>query len=358
MSIAIVTGSCGLVGSAAVAHFSALGMEVIGIDNDMRAEFFGAEASTRWKREELAQIPTYQHHAIDLRDFAAIHRIFRRYQSDIALVIHAGAQPSHDWAAQNPTTDFEINAVGTLTMLEATRIWAPQSVFIFLSTNKVYGDMPNLLPLIEYQGRWDISEAHEFFNGITEELTIDDSMHSLFGVSKLSADLMVQEYRNYFGMKTGVFRCGCLSGANHSGAREHGFLSYLMRSAIEGRPYTIYGYKGKQVRDNLHSHDLMEAFSAFFSDPESDPEDVGAVYNLGGGRESNCSVLEAIDIAQNIVGDEMQLAFAGHRRGDHIWWITSNARFQERYPSWRVHWNVHTILKEIYLANRERWCRK
>jgi CDP-paratose 2-epimerase len=361
VSVAIITGSCGLVGSEAAQHFSSLGLEIVGIDNDLRAELFGVEASTLWMREELEhRIPRYQHNSIDLRDLPEIHRVFRRYERDISLVIHAAAQPSHDWAAKNPSIDFNVNALGTSILLEATRTWAPEAVFIFLSTNKVYGDMPNYLPLIEHPSRWEIATTHQFYEkGISEELSIDDSMHSLFGASKLAADLLVQEYRQYFGMRTGCFRCGCISGPNHSGAQLHGFLSYMMLCAVQAKPYTIYGYHGKQVRDNLHSADLMEAFAEFFADPDRDAEDVGCVYNMGGGRDSSCSVVEALQLCQQITGHELVTSYAEPRRGDHIWWITDTSRFRERYPRWRVRHDSRAILEEIFCSNQKRWeCRQ
>src|SRR5271170_5668464 len=257
MSVAIITGSAGLVGSEAVAYFAARGLEVVGIDNDMRAEFFGKEASTRWVRDRLrADVRHYRHHEADIRDTQAIETIFARYGSDISLVIHAAAQPSHDWAASNPTMDFTVNANGTSVMLEATRRFAPEAVFIFMSTNKVYGDRPNELPLLEMQTRWEYDDP-AFTDGISEEFSIDRSKHSLFGASKLAADVMVQEYGRYFGMRTCCLRGGCLTGPNHSGVEQHGFLSYLVKCNLERRRYRIFGYKGKQVRDNIHSVDVV-----------------------------------------------------------------------------------------------------
>ena len=352
MSVAIITGSAGLVGSEAVAYFAALGMEIVGIDNGMRAEFFGESASTRWVRERLKrEIPTYQHFEVDIRDAAGISQIFQRYRDDIALVIHTAAQPSHDWAASDPTMDFTVNANGTSVLLEATRKFAPDAVFIFTSTNKVYGDLPNFLPLQELETRWEIDPAHEYANGIPERLSIDQTLHSLFGASKVAADVLVQEYGGYFGMKTVCFRGGCLTGPNHSGTQLHGFLAYLMKCAVTETPYTIFGYKKKQVRDNIHSADLIRAFHEFFKAPRS-----GQVYNIGGGRHSNCSMLEAISLSEQITGKPFHSCYVEeNRRGDHIWWISDLTRFQQHYPNWKQLYNVPQIMRQIFEANGERW---
>lgn len=278
MSVAIVTGSSGLVGSEAVGHFASLGLDVVGIDNGMRARFFGESASTQWMTERLRKdVAGFRHCDADIRDVEGIYRIFEEYGNEIELVIHAAAQPSHDWAAGDPFTDFSVNANGTSTMLEATRLYAPDAVFIYMSTNKVYGDRPNQLPLIEQETRWEIDSSHEYACGIPETMSIDNTLHSLFGASKLAADILVQEYGRYFGMKTTCFRGGCLTGPNHSGTMLHGFLAYLMKCAVTGTPYTIYGYKGKQVRDNIHAADLVQAFESVFRKPRS-----GEVYNIGG----------------------------------------------------------------------------
>src|SRR5437867_2457365 len=330
MTVAIITGSAGLVGSEAASYFASLGMEIVGIDNGMRAEFFGPEASTDWVRDRLcAELPRYRHYAIDIRDADAISSVFAHYGRDIALVIHSAAQPSHDWAASDPTVDFTVNANGTSTLLEATRRFAPDAVFIFMSTNKVYGDRPNQLPLIELDTRWELDPAHPYSAmGIPESMSIDQTMHSLFGASKVAADLLVQEYGRYFGMQTACFRGGCLTGPNHSGAQLHGFLSYLMKCTLTGAPYTVFGYKGKQVRDNIHSADLIRAFAAFYRAPRR-----GEVYNIGGGRASNCSMIEAIDLAQAITGRELDWTYREESRiGDHIWWISDLSRFQSHYP--------------------------
>ncbi|MGH7634788.1 MAG: NAD-dependent epimerase/dehydratase family protein, partial [Gemmatimonadaceae bacterium] len=271
MSVAIVTGSAGLIGSEAASYFAKLGMDVVGIDNDMRSVFFGAEASTSWKRGELERElgKRYTHVSADIRDATAINAVFAKYRNDIALVVHAAAQPSHDWAASDPVMDFTVNANGTLVMLEATRKYAAEAPFIFTSTNKVYGDTPNRLPLIELEKRWEIDPAHTYVNGIREDMSIDNTLHSVFGASKVAADVMVQEYGRYFGMRTACFRGGTLTGPAHSAAELHGFLAYLMRCVMEERTYNLYGYKGKMVRDAIHSHDVLTAFEAFFREPRS-----------------------------------------------------------------------------------------
>jgi CDP-paratose 2-epimerase len=353
MSVAIITGSAGLVGSEAVAYFASLGMDVIGIDNGMRANFFGEEASTAWVRERLcAEVPRYHHHDVDIRDVSGISRIFARYQGNISLIVHTAAQPSHDWAANHPTVDFTVNANGTSVLLEAMRQFAPYSVFIFTSTNKVYGDTPNLLPRVELKTRWELDPSHEYAEkGIPESMSIDRTTHSLFGVSKVAADLLVQEYGRYFGMKTACFRGGCLTGPNHSGTQLHGFLAYLMKCAVTEEPYTIFGYKRKQVRDNIHSADLIHAFHEFFKKPRS-----GEVYNMGGGRYSNCSMIEAISICEQITDRPLNWNYVEeNRRGDHIWWISDVSHFQEHYPQWRPGYDVPRILQEIYEFNCERW---
>jgi CDP-paratose 2-epimerase len=353
MSIALITGSAGLIGSEASRFFAGKGLDVIGIDNNMRQQFFGAEASTDWQRRQLeAELgKRYQHQNIDIRDSAGLEAIFSKYAADIQLVIHAAAQPSHDWAAQDPITDFTVNANGTLNMLEATRLHAPDAPFIFTSTNKVYGDTPNRLPLVEMEARYEIEAGHTYEGGIREDMSIDQSLHSLFGASKAAADLVVQEYGRYFGMKTAVFRGGCLTGPNHSGTQLHGFLAYLMKCAATETPYTIFGYKGKQVRDNIHSHDLIRAFDAFFAAPRS-----GEVYNMGGGRFSNCSMLEAIAMCEGITGKPMKFTLSDDARsGDHIWYISDLGRFQKHYPDWQLEYSVPAILKQIFEANDERW---
>jgi CDP-paratose 2-epimerase len=356
MSVVLITGSAGLIGSEAALFFADQGFEVAGIDNDMRRVFFGDEASTAWNRGQLERRlgRRYTHYDIDIRDRDAVFGLFERYRSNIGLVIHAAAQPSHDWAAREPLTDFTVNANGTLNMLEATRLHAPGAVFIFTSTNKVYGDTPNQLPLIELPERWEIDPSHTYAGGIREDMSIDHTLHSLFGASKVAADVLVQEYGRYFGMATACFRGGCLTGPNHSGAQLHGFLAYLMKCAATGTPYTVYGYKGKQVRDNIHSADLIRAFYAFFRAPRS-----AAVYNIGGGRRSNCSMIEAIRLCQQITARDLQWTYAETNRvGDHIWWISDLSLFESHYPDWRLEYDVPRILSEMYELNAERWRKK
>ncbi len=352
MSIAIVTGSAGLIGSEASKHFAGKGMQVIGIDNDMRSVFFGEEASTSRMSEELKQtLRNYKHYAADIRNRDEIFEIFKRYGSEIKLVVHTAAQPSHDWAAREPFTDFGVNAMGTLTMLEATRQFCPDAVFIFTSTNKVYGDIPNRLPLQELETRWEIDPSHAYTVGIDEHMSIDNTMHSVFGASKVAADVMVQEYGRYFGMKTACFRGGCLTGPAHSGTQLHGFLAYLMKCNVTRTPYQVFGYKGKQVRDNIHSYDLIQAFDAFFNAPRS-----AEIYNIGGGRFSNCSMIEAIGICEQITSTEMDWTYKeGNRMGDHIWWVGDLSKFQSHYPDWKLTYNIEAILRESYAINAERW---
>jgi len=352
MSVVVVTGSCGLVGSECVSHYAHLGHDVVGIDNDLRSHFFGPSASTAWVRERLErEHPNYTHHGIDIRDRGAIERVFDRYGRDIALIVHTAAQPSHDWAATDPPTDFSVNATGTLNVLECVRRSCPDAVFIFTSTNKVYGDTPNRLPLVELDERWELPPDHPSYGGIDESMSIDSCTHSLFGVSKAAADLLVQEYGRYFGMKTACFRGGCLTGPNHSAAMLHGFLAYLMRCVCTGTRYTVFGYKGKQVRDNIHSADLVAAFDVFFAAPR-----VAEVYNMGGGRACNCSMLEAIALSEEIAGRRLDYAIDPRPRvGDHIWYISDLGRFQAHYPSWRPRIGLRRLLEEIYEANVSRW---
>ena len=352
MSIAVITGSAGLIGSEAAAFFHEKGMSIAGIDNDLRSYFFGADASTAWKAGELkSKLHNYSHHTLDVRNSQRIFELFERLGRDISLIVHAAAQPSHDWAAKEPLTDFTVNANGTLVLLEAMRRYCPDAVFIFTSTNKVYGDKPNTLPLVELETRWEIEKTHPYFErGIDETMSIDDSMHSLFGVSKTAADLMAQEYGRYFGLKVGVFRGGCLTGPAHSAAELHGFLAYLAKCGVSGKPYTVHGYKGKQVRDNIHSFDLVNAFWHFYQKPRC-----GEVYNIGGSRHSNCSMLEAIRLVEDLSGKEMQYSISGQARmGDHIWWISDVAKFQKHYPGWEYAYDLRRMLSEIVDATAER----
>ena len=353
MSIAIVTGSAGLIGSEASRHFANQGLTVVGIDNDMRSEFFGDEASTRWQRQQLETElgDNYRHVDGDIRDDVLMNNLFTEFGNDIKLIVHTAAQPSHDWAARDPQKDFTVNANGTLNLLEATRHNCPDAVFIFTSTNKVYGDTPNSLPLIEKELRWEIDPSHNFNNGITEKMSIDSCMHSLFGASKVAADILVQEYGKYFDMKTAAFRGGCLTGPNHSGTQLHGFLAYLMKCTMTGTPYKVFGYKGKQVRDNIHSYDLIQAFDHFFRTPRS-----GEVYNIGGSRFSHCSMLEAIQICEEISGRKLDYTYEEtNRMGDHIWYVSDVSKFQDHYPQWSLTKDIRTILTEIYEHNTSRW---
>lgn len=346
MKVAIITGSAGLIGSESARFFSDKMDLVVGIDNDQRAYFFGSEASTDWSKRELEQtIQNYVHHSADIRDYAALQEIFKKYNTDIELVIHTAAQPSHDWASREPVTDFTINANGTLNLLELTRLHSPKAVFIFTSTNKVYGDTPNHLPLVELEDRWEIDASHPYYkNGIDETMSIDNSKHSLFGASKVAADVLCQEYGKYFGLNTGIFRGGCLTGPNHSGAQLHGFLSYLMKCAVTGAHYTVFGYQGKQVRDNIHAFDLVNMFYHFYRNPRQ-----GEVYNAGGSRHSNCSMKEAIRLCEEITGTKMNYSYSTENRiGDHIWYISDISKFKAHYPEWDYHFNLKNILEQIF----------
>ena len=344
MSVIIVTGSCGLIGSETVSFFAEKGFDVVGIDNNMRNSFFGADGSILWNKKRLQKLhKNYRHYFVDIRNQDKINSIFKKFNKDIALIVHAAAQPSHDWAAKDPTVDFGINAQGTLVMLEALRKFSPGAVFIFTSTNKVYGDTPNRLPLIENDQRFEISAGHKYYQGIDETMSIDNSLHSVFGASKVAADIMTQEYGKYFHLKTGVFRCGCLTGPAHSGAELHGFLSYLVKCAVTKRKYKIYGYKGKQVRDNIHSSDLVNAFDHYFKDPRC-----GEVYNIGGGRVSSVSILETIELCEKLTGEKFNYEYIDTNRvGDHIWWISDTTKFKTDYPSWNCKYCVEDIIKEI-----------
>jgi CDP-paratose 2-epimerase len=348
-NIAVVSGSAGLIGSETCKRFHREGFRVIGIDNDMRARFFGPEASTAGNKGQLqACLPNYQHEDLDIRDTGRVEDLFRRLGSSIQVVVHTAAQPSHDWAARFPQTDFRVNALGTLNLLEATRQHCPEAVFIFTSTNKVYGDTPNRLPLLELEMNYEIDSSHPYCAGIDESMSIDHTKHSLFGVSKTAADLLVQEYGRYFGMKTVCFRGGCLTGPGHAGTELHGFLAYLMKCTVTGLPYRVFGYKGKQVRDNIHSYDLVNAFWEFYKAPRS-----GEVYNIGGGRQSSCSILQAINACETISGRKLNWSYVEENRvGDHIWWISNVAKFQSHYPRWHYLYDLNAILGEIHGAAR------
>ena len=351
MPRAVVTGTGGLIGSEVSRHLDRLGFEVVGIENNMRASFFGADASTEPVSEALIRdCESFRREWLDIRDAEGVSALFASTPG-IELVVHAAAQPSHDWAASDPQTDFAINANGTINLLEATRSSCPDASFVFLSTNKVYGDTPNHLPLIEAGDRLDLEPDHPWWNGIDTSMSIDRSTHSLFGVSKAAADLAVQEYGHYFGMPTVALRCGCLTGPSHAGARLHGFLAYLMMCTATGTPYTILGYDGLQVRDNLHSLDVARAVEAFHRNPRS-----GAVYNLGGGRGNSISMREAVRLCEQVSGRELDARYSDTARpGDHRWWISSLAEFQADYPDWSAAINLRQIVADIHDQNVERW---
>ena len=352
MGTALVTGSGGLVGSESVRHLVEAGWDVIGFENDMRARFFGPEASTGRTTEQLVALyPEFRTLEVDVRDAGAIDRVFAENARRVELIIHTAAQPSHDWAARDPQTDFGINANGTLNLLEATRRHAPDASFVLISTNKVYGDLPNELPLQELETRLELPAAHRYFNGIDTSISLDRSTHSLFGVSKAAADLLTQEYGRYFGMPTVALRCGCITGPSHAGAMLHGFLAYLMKCTVTGEEYTVFGYGAKQVRDNIHSADLVAACMSYHRTPRP-----AGVYNIGGGRQSNCSMLEAIETCERIAGRELRWHLEDRARiGDHRWWISDLSEFNTVYPEWGLTYDVATILREIYDANVERW---
>lgn len=340
--VVLVTGSAGLIGSEAVRFFAKKGFKVIGVDNDSRKYFFGVAASTSWNKNKLKkEIKDYIHYDLDIRDQKKIEKLFKT--NKINLIIHVAAQPSHDWAAKEPLTDFTINALGTLILLESFRKYAPEAVFIFTSTNKVYGDNPNKLPLEELETRYELPKNHRYYKGIDESMSLDDTTHSIFGVSKVAADLMVQEYGRYFNLKTGVFRGGCLTGPAHSGAQLHGFLAYLVFSIVNEEEYTIFGFKGKQVRDNIHSYDVVNAFYHFYQNPKK-----GEAYNLGGSRHSNISVMEAIEKIEKITGKKSKIRYnSTNRIGDHIWYISDISKFRKDYPKWEYVYSADKILEEL-----------
>ena len=351
--IAIITGSGGLIGSAAARHFARGGLDVIGMDNDMRAYFFGPAASTAPTTAQLERAlgDAFTGVTLDIRDRDGLDRVFRAHRRRVALIVHCAAQPSHDWAAREPHTDFEINAVGTLNVLEAARAHCPDATFVFCSTNKVYGDLPNALPLAEHPTRWELPADHPYADGIPTAMSLDRSTHSIFGASKVAADVMVQEYGRYFGMPTVCFRGGCLTGPQHAGAQLHGFLAYLMRCTVSGTPYTVFGHKGKQVRDNIHAGDVVRAFAAFHRNPRP-----AAVYNLGGGRESNVSMLEAIELCEAIAGRKLQWELSDDARiGDHRWYVSDLGEFRRDYPGWALAHGIEDVLREIHAHNAERW---
>lgn len=338
----LVTGSAGLIGSESVKFFAELDFEVYGIDNDMRSYFFGKEGSTFWNKEILEKkYKNYKHFDFDIRDEREVEDLFKKVKFD--LIIHAAAQPSHDWAANEPLTDFSINATATLILLENFRKHSPNGVFIFTSTNKVYGDRPNSLPFIEMEKRYELPKGHQYYNGIDESMSIDNCLHSVFGASKVAADIMVQEYGKYFGLKTALFRGGCLTGPAHSGTSLHGFLAYLVRCIKTGRKYTIFGYKGKQVRDNIHSSDLVNAFYEVYKNPRH-----GEAYNMGGSRYSNFSILEAIEQIEKLLKKKGNIAYEDENRiGDHKWYISDVSKFKRHYPDWDFKINSQEILEDL-----------
>lgn len=346
MKVAIITGSAGLIGSQACDFFSEKGYKIIGIDNDMRAYFFGEGSSTKDSLESLkSKINDYEHYNIDIRDYQKLNEVFSKYSNDIDIVIHTAAQPSHDWAANEPLTDFSINATGTINMLEVTRLNCPKATFIFTSTNKVYGDTPNKSPYIqERESRWECVDDLGNPTSIDETMSIDNTKHSVFGASKVAADVMCQEYGKYFGMNVGIFRGGCLTGPNHAGAELHGFLSYLVKCIVNNKPYTIFGYKGKQVRDNIHSWDLVNMFWEFHQNPKQ-----GEVYNAGGGRDNSTSILEAIDTINRIAGTNWSnyTISEQNRIGDHIWYISDLRKFRTHYPNWNITIDLEETIKQM-----------
>lgn len=341
MKKVLVTGSTGLIGSESAKFFCEKDFEVYGIDNDMRSYFFGKEASTLWNKEKLEKYKNYNHYSFDIRDEKELEDVFKKHTFD--LIIHTAAQPSHDWAVKEPLTDFSINATATILLLENFRRYSPEGVFIFTSTNKVYGDRPNDLPLIEKESRFELRQNHQYYNGIDESMSIDDSTHSIFGASKIAADIMVQEYGRYFDLKTVVFRGGCLTGPAHSGAKLHGFLSYLVKSIAKGEKYSIFGYKGKQVRDNIHSYDLVNAFYHVYQSPKN-----GEVYNIGGSRFSNISILEAVEKIGKLLKKKAKITILDiPRKGDHMWYITDVAKFKSHYSDWKYVYDGDMILEEL-----------
>ncbi len=344
MKIALITGSCGLVGSESATFFSKKGFKIIGIDNNYRKVFFGKDGDISWLRSKLKkELKNYKHFNTDIRNFINLKKIFKKYKKNISLVIHAAAQPSHDWAKNKVFIDFDINAKGTLNLLELTRLYCPEAPFIFMSTNKVYGDNPNLLPLIEKKTRWEIKRNHKFKSGIDESMAIDNCTHSFFGASKSYADIIVQEYGKNIGLKTACFRAGCITGPKHSGAKLHGFLSYLVKTSLQSKKYFLIGYKGKQVRDNIHSNDLVSCFWEYYKKPG-----YGEVFNMGGGKYSNCSIIEALNMVENIAGIKIKKKILKQNRvGDHIWYISNTKKFKKKYPNWKQKFSTRKIITEL-----------
>tara|TARA_Y100000768_G_scaffold256698_1_gene195177 strand:- start:34 stop:1080 length:1047 start_codon:yes stop_codon:yes gene_type:complete len=344
MSVVLITGSSGLVGSESVNFFCKKGFDVIGIDNNLRRFFFGSEGSTLWvKNSLLKKNKSFKSYNIDIRNYEKLSKIFQKYKKQISLIIHCAAQPSHDYGKNYPIIDFNVNATGTLNLLELTKRYCYDAKFIFMSTNKVYGDNPNKLKFYEQNSRWELKKNDNFFKGIDEKFPIDDCTHSFFGVSKTYADLIVQEYGKNVGLKTVCFRGGCITGPNHSGAKLHGFLSYLVKLSLKNKKYNIIGYKGKQVRDNLHSLDLVNCFWEFYKRPRK-----GEIYNIGGGRYSNCSIIEAIHLVEQIKKIKIKKKFVKHPRvGDHIWYISNLNKFKKHYPNWKQKYDTIKIIEEL-----------
>lgn len=344
MSIALITGSSGLVGSEASTFFLDKGFEVAGIDNNERKKLFGIDGDISKIKKKLKNYSKkYNHYSYDILNNHKIEKLFKKFKKNIKIIIHAAAQPSHDWAYKDPLKDFKINSLGTFNLLELTKKYCPNAIFVFTSTNKVYGDNPNYLSFVEEKYRWELSRSHKYFKGIDENFSIDKCTHSLFGASKLYADILVQEYGKNFGLKTVAFRAGCITGPNHSGAKLHGFLSYLVKSCVRDRKYNLIGYKGKQVRDNIHSHDLINCFWEFFKAPKS-----GEVYNIGGGRKSNCSILEAINIIEKKTNINVKKIFHKNPRvGDHQWYISNIKKFSDHYPNFRQKFNTEKIIDQL-----------
>ena len=347
----IITGSLGLIGFSASEYFLKKRIPIIGIDNDLRSYFFGKIGSNSWKKKILKNNKLYSHYDVDIRNKKKIFEIFKKNSNKIKAIIHTAAQPSHDWAVKEPFVDYNVNTTGTLNLLEAYRKYCPSSSFVFTSTNKVYGDNPNFLPLEEKKYRFEIKKFHKYFKkGIDENMSLDQTTHSLFGVSKTSADFFVQEYGNYFNLKTVCFRGGCLTGENHSGAMLHGFLSFLVKSILNNKNYNVFGYKGKQVRDNINSIDVVTAIEQFIKKPKKG----GNVYNLGGGRENSCSILEAINLIEKISDKKSKYKILDkNRKGDHIWWISDNSKFKKDYPNWRIKISLIKSLEQMIKFEHE-----
>ena len=345
MKVIIITGSSGLIGSESVKFFIEKGFKVLGIDNNLRKYFFGKDGDTKWQLNNLKKIKNYNHFNYDIRNYKKIENIFKKFGKKIEAVIHCAAQPSHDWASKEPITDFSINATGTINLLELTRIFAQNAKFIFMSTNKVYGDTPNKISLIENYSRYEPKDIRLKKKGISEKMSIDDTKHSIFGASKVAADIAVQEYGKYFNLNTVCFRGGCLTGPSHSGAELHGFLSYLVKCCLKGKLYKVYGFKGKQVRDNIHSSDIVNMIWEFIKKPSK-----GEVYNVGGGKQNSCSILEAINLIEKITKKKMNYKILKQNRiGDHTWYITDLRKFKKKYHKWKIQYSLKKIISEIVL---------